>query len=217
MMGPSARMSNEAVGILTMMCACSIYIACQALDLRALHTSFVSKVECIFMSTTAKVFGSLDPEELKAVQSALKAHVAPSWSSTGKLDLFSRCELVVSSAIPVVAAATTGRCVADLIQWKEQTTKEVFEEWTQTFKDFSNSPHTAKLLGRGSQALYKFVRNELGVPFHEGFVEHPTLNDTEHRGRAKRTIGGWVSIIHTSLKSGVLYRTLMSCIEDIPS
>ena len=211
----SARMSDHAVGILAMMCACSIYITCQALDLRALHRDFVSKLDCIFTSTTAEIFHSLNPEELRAVQSALKAHVAPSWGSTGKLDLLNRCELVVSTALPIVAAVTTGRSVADLIRWKEQTTRKVYAEWTHTSKSFSSSPHTAQLLGRGSRTLYNFVRKELEVPFHEGFIEHPALNDTEHRGRSKKTIGAWVSIIHTSLKNGVLFGELKSCIEDL--
>jgi phenylalanine ammonia-lyase len=40
----SARYTMQAVEMMSLMCACSLYITCQALDLRALHLAFLKKL-----------------------------------------------------------------------------------------------------------------------------------------------------------------------------
>lgn len=70
----SARMSVDAVDILTKVSACSVYVACQALDLRTLHAGFVSKARDVLSSITARLFSaSMEPEQLIPLQSALEA------------------------------------------------------------------------------------------------------------------------------------------------
>lgn len=209
----SARMSHTAIDILTNMSACSVYITCQALDLRALHMEFVRKAIEIIKSLTTSLFPTLDPKDMEALIYALEIHIGPAWGSTGKLDLFARCESLVNSAIPIVAVSLAGGVVSNVLEWKEQTTKAVYEVWTKTFDAFTTNPHTVEVLGKGSQALYRFVRHELAVPFHEGFVEHPTHNIDKLHGRAKKTIGGWVSIIHESIRNGSLSARLMTVVE----
>ena len=206
----SARMSVDAIDVLTKMSACSVYVACQALDLRALHAKFVSKATDAITSVTARSFSAnLKSQQLESLQSALQVHTGSAWNSTGKLDLLARCESLINSAVPIVVAHVNG-LVADLFEWKERATKAVSDVWNQTFNSFSADPHTAQLLGMGSRVLYQFVRHELGVPFHQGFVEHPTINSDRLHGRRKKTIGGWISIIHDSIKSGSLYDGLIA-------
>lgn len=206
----SARMSFDAVDILTTMCACSLFIVCQALDLRALHMTFIEKAAQVLRSTAVSSFAtSLSTDELESLENTLQARTDPSWSSTGKLDLRDRCEALVNSSVPIVAAYAQGP-VSTVREWKSQATNALFEAWDTTFELFAGAPSTAKFLGNGSQVLYRFVREQLGVPFHEGFVEHPTINNDSLHGRPKRSIGGWISIIHDGVQNGALNAALVA-------
>lgn len=210
----SARMTVHAIEILTMMSACSVYVVCQALDLRALHKKFVSNATDAITSVTANLYSAnLESQQLESLQSALQAQMGSAWSSTGNLDLLVRCESLVNSAMPIIVAHVNG-LVTDVLQWKKQATKAISDVWNNTSTSFSTDPHTAQLLGKGSRVLYQFVRHELSVPFHQGFIEHPTTNNQRLHGRPKKTIGGWISIIHDSIKTGSLYDGLMAVAEE---
>ncbi|KAK2877176.1 hypothetical protein FQN49_001370 [Arthroderma sp. PD_2] len=210
----SARMSADAVDILTKMSACSVYVACQALDLRALHMRFVEKALDAISRATAHLFEArVDPQQLELLQSALQAHTGPAWSSTGKLDLRVRCESLIQSALSIVVTYLSGHSADIALEWQRHTTETVWNVWTETFQAFVADPHTASLLGNGSRALYQFVRHDLGVPFHQGFVEHPKCDDRVLNGRPKKMVGGWISIIHESIQKGSLYRGIIAVIE----
>lgn len=210
----SARMSFDAVEILKKMCACSVFVVCQALDLRSLHMKFVNEAIKVLASVTTSLFSSgKDIRDIDVLQEALKAHVGPAWSSTGKLDLHERCHLLVSSAVPILVSHAKGQ-VADIIHWQTQATKAISDLWNDTFETFRAAPHTLSLLGKGSRVLYDFVRNKLGVPFHEGFVEHPTIESNTHGSRSKKTIGGWISVIHASIEDRSIYDGILSLAEE---
>ena len=81
------------------------------------------------------------------------------------------------------------------------------------FTAFCAAPHTPELLGRGSKRLYHFVREQLGVPFHQGLVEHPTVGNAELDGRAKRTIGSWISKVYDAIRSGAIHEPLMELVQ----
>ncbi|KAI0135138.1 phenylalanine ammonia-lyase [Daldinia grandis] len=205
----SARMSAQATEILTLMTAAHLYASCQAVDLRALHNLFVQKATKILASVTAQFFsGSLSSDELVVLQKALAAHVYPSWSSSGKKDLPDRCKSLVSTAVPIVVQRIKGS-VTDVVQWEEQAAKAIYAEWEKTFDTFRAEPHTPGVLGKGAKVLYQYVRQTLGVPFHQGFVEHPTIQADKLDGRPKKTIGGWISIVHDAIKDGSLYGPLI--------
>ncbi|KAH8816718.1 phenylalanine ammonia-lyase [Xylogone sp. PMI_703] len=210
----SARMSMQAVEVLTMMCACSLYAGCQALDLRALHLLFKRKAVKAISSVTASSFTpGLKPEELDSLQRALEVHFAASWDTTGKLDLHHRCQKLVESALPFILEKVNDNVpIPCILEWENRAAEAAFDVWNKTFNEFCLEQHTAELLGNGSSVLYRFVRKELGIPFHQGFVEHPTATNTQLGGRCKKTIGGWISIIYGALQNGVLYSSLMTLV-----
>jgi phenylalanine ammonia-lyase len=62
-----------------------------------------------------------------------------------------------------------------------------------------------------AKQLYECVRQDLGVPFHQGLAEHPTPDSAPNiDGRPKKTIGSWIQMIHESLCDGRLHRQLMN-------
>lgn len=82
--------------------------------------------------------------------------------------------------------------------------------------DFFHEQDTASYLGHASKRMYAYVRHELGVPFHQGFVENPLPSDAEDggiNGRAKKTIGSWISIVYEALRSGDMHPQIMGCLE----
>ncbi|KAH8880798.1 phenylalanine ammonia-lyase [Thozetella sp. PMI_491] len=205
----SARMSFDAFDILSKMCACSTYVVCQALDLRALHMAFVEKASDAMQSITDRHFSAaLAPERLSILQETLRSQTLPAWSSTGKLDLAARCQALVRTAVPILVTHVDGT-VAQVQAWQVETTATVLNIWKDNFASFCANPHTEALLGNGSRVLYQFVRKDLGVPFHLGFIEHPTAKSQTLGNRPKKTIGGWISIIHDAITSGSLCSALM--------
>ncbi|OTB05994.1 hypothetical protein M426DRAFT_21420 [Hypoxylon sp. CI-4A] len=210
----SARMSEHAIEILTFMAAAHLYASCQAVDLRALHVDFVDGAKNVIKSITEHYYSSsLSASELEALQKELAAHVSPSWASSSKKDLADRCESLASSAIPIVVKHTKG-VATNVIDWKEEVIRDAYLLWRRSFDVFKIAPHTPKVLGKGGKVLYNFVRNELGVPFHQGFVEHPTIKVDSLNGRAKRSVGGWVSIVHDAIKDGSLYGPLLKLASE---
>lgn len=210
----SARMSAHATEILTMMSAAHLFAGCQAVDLRALHMSFVRKaIETIASITTQSFSDSLATEELEALQKELAGHAFPSWSSSSKKDLPERCEILLSTAVPIIVKYIKGN-VSEVTQWRDTATEAVKSLWEKTYAAFCAEPHTPNVLGKGSKVLYEFVRQELKVPFHQGFVEHPTNKVDQLNGRPKKTIGGWISIIHDAIKGGSLYGPLIALASE---
>lgn len=205
----SARMSADAVDVLMKMCACHIYVVCQALDLRALHLGFIKKVTETIGALTQRLFANgMTSQDFQALEDTLGAHIGPSWSSTGKMDLEARCKALVSSLTPILLDHIQGS-IESIVSWKNEANSVLWSLWHDHFNAFIKSPNTPTLLGRGSSALYDFVRDKLQIPFHQGFIEHPTLKSDQLDGRHKKTIGGWISIIHDSIDNGTLYDSLM--------
>lgn len=209
----SARLSMQSVDILTMMCACSLYAGCQALDLRALHMTFKQKAAEVLASVTDSLFAAvMEATDLHCLQRALETHVYTSWDTTGKHDPHDRCKLLTETALFHLVDRVVGP-VSAIREWQTRSSQAVYAVWVSTFDAFCQSQHTAELLGSGSRSLYRLVREELGVPFHQGFVEHPTAADAELDGRAKRTVGGWISMVHDAIQRGALYTQLMELVS----
>jgi len=210
----SARISQQAIEVLMLMSACSLYCGCQALDLRALHMTFVRDVIRELAPINSDAFGScMEPNDLASLQNALGSHFAIQWNNTGKLDLEERCTSLVASSIPIVVAITHGK-VANIVTWRDRASAKALEVWKSSLERFSERPYTSEMLGKGSKALYNFIRGELGVPFHHGLIEHPTRDSDTLHGRPKKTIGGWISIIHEAIREGVIYEPLMRLVEE---
>ncbi|KAM0450748.1 hypothetical protein ACHAPV_010279 [Trichoderma viride] len=208
----SARVSMQAVDVLTLMCAVSLYTGCQALDLRVLHRTFLERVEASVEPVTAQW---LVPQ----LQTILRDHWAASWSSTGTLDLRPRCEHLVDSAIPKILSSLTQGCISvptgNVSAWRDAAIDAIWRTWVKTWKEFKAAPSTASYLGTGSRVLYEYVRQELSVPFFQGYVEHPTAISLQLDGRPKRTIGEWISIVAEAIRDGRVPNILFGKLQDI--
>lgn len=204
----TSRFSMQAVEILSIMCACHVYVACQALDLRALHLKFVEQAPAVLSGVTAQLVQISDSDKTQ-LEAALKVHICSTWPKLNTLSSEDRCKEVARSALDVLveffsgsSSSSPGLSVHDLREWKSLAAVALDDSYKATAARFFANPHTEELLGRGSRAVYRTVRHTLGVPVHLGFQEHPTAVSDSLHGRDKKTIGSWISIIYEAVRGG---------------
>lgn len=224
----SSRYTMQAVELVSLMCACSLYIGCQALDLRVLHLTFLQRSTPQLQTLTSNLFSDhLSDPDLATLNAALSTHIQESWPTTTRLPVPDRIEQVITTALPILFQAfasstastdpSTGTSqppsFTDLQTWKSRASALLNEIYEATAHAFFTAQHTEEMLGTGSKILYQTVRRQLGVPFHQGFVEHPTAQSDTHAGRSKKTVGSWVSIIYEAIQDGRLLDPLMASLQ----
>jgi phenylalanine ammonia-lyase len=211
----SARMSMESIDLLRLMCACSLYAGCQALDLRVLHQTFLQKAIEEIQQVSANWLvkhGPFPVVELNEALEALRHHIPDAWKTTGKLDMKERCEALVTLCLPIMVDFAAKMDI--LPYWRGQANRAVWKAWNTTSEQFLQQQNTVEYLGVASKSLYLTVRRDLKVPFHTGFVEQPAVDSKTLGNREKRTVGGWISIIYDALKDGRAYDPLMKQIRE---
>ncbi|KAG2421918.1 phenylalanine ammonia-lyase [Aspergillus terreus] len=214
----SGRYTMQAVELVSLMSAAYLYIVCQALDLRALHLAFLEKVVPRIAVVTAETIGAeMNEAERNALSAAIGDAIATAWPTTTRVPLTDRCTKTVQAAVPAIvdAASTASLRLSDLSAWQNRAAVVMTQIYQETADAFIAQPHTVQMLGAGSKTLYQMVRETLRVPFHRGFVEHPTNQSTELDGRDKKTVGSWISIIYESLRKGELQAPLMTLLQEV--
>ncbi|PWY93433.1 phenylalanine ammonia-lyase [Aspergillus sclerotioniger CBS 115572] len=221
----SARYTMKAVDIVSMMGACSLYVACQALDLRVLQLTFFQRLQQTVTETTKEAFERvLEPREIDTLAQHLFETMKSHWPTTSRLDLRDRCERVVEMTLPVFFGALVpphrqdSRLFAAINVWKTVNFSRLEAIYRDVLAEFCASQPTAEHLGVGTKAVYTSIRHDLGIPFHQGFIEHPSANYGELpetiNGRAKKTVGGWISVVYEALRDGTLSGTILSAFKQ---
>ncbi|KAE8151155.1 L-Aspartase-like protein [Aspergillus avenaceus] len=214
----SSRYTMQAVQIVSLMCACSLYIGCQALDLRVLHLTYLETIRPQLHLLTSEIFSTYLPDtELAALADSLNDSIAKTWPTTTRLSIPERVQAAVESAMPALLNALKDRQgleLSTLNKWKEQAIALLNQTYQQTADAFFKRQTTEEHLGAGAKILYRTVRWGLGVPFHQGFVEQPTADNDTMDGRAKKTVGSWISIIYEAIRDGRLMAPFMESLTN---
>ncbi|KAJ6008234.1 hypothetical protein N7540_012210 [Penicillium herquei] len=220
----SARYSMQAAEVVSLMTSAFIYAACQALDLRAMHLAFLETLPDVINITMSEFTGVMLTKEIDMLASAIKNKMATTWWKTSKLEASARCEIIVESTLPLIFQAildskrpSNTHSVDALVvikEWKTQTVACLVEAYDANKNTFFAHQHTEKLLGAGSKIIYRAVRHDLQVPFHQGFIEHPTAESATLNGRPKKSVGSWISIIYQALRNGDLHKPLMQWVSE---
>lgn len=211
----SARRTMEAVDLVAHMCACHIYVSCQAVDLRACHLLFLNTLrDRVLKDTTEKgpfhTFGLTEVQAEKLIEAIFPVFEL-AWYNNNAGCWKSRIEPAVDAAMaPATQFLSTHdvECsISSLAIFKKTLHKAVAELASATF--YPNTAirpvDVATMLGDGSAQLYTWVRSKLGVPTQCGIDDDPLYN--AHKGLStenKKTIGSWVSIVYESLKSDLM-------------
>ncbi|RAK73623.1 phenylalanine ammonia-lyase [Aspergillus fijiensis CBS 313.89] len=225
------RYAADAVEVLALMTATFLYVLCQALDLRVLQTEFLRDVrlkvdaltdEVVAAASCQGTAAAADPSILQHIRTTIWAELMYHWSRSSTLDLADRCTSTATSTAGTLldllpspdAGAGAGETEGPSLRaWKRTlacTLRESYETVRATrFTQTTTSLPTPNYLCGASRRLYAFVREELGVPLHRGFADHPTVDRTQSAG--KLTIGSQVSKVYMALREGRLRRVLLEC------
>lgn len=208
----SARRTAEAADILAHMCACHIFVSCQAVEMRANHIRFLDTIETQLKDTTPT--GVLRDLGLNEAHVSLLAELLfpiikstwYHWNATTWRDRIPHVIDAVMSPVTDYLATNENTCsMASLISFKNQF-QTVFQSTAE--KMFLPSPtiapaEVAAKLGDGSAQLYTWVRSTLNIPLHRGLADDPLYNARKGLPTDdKKTIGSRVSAIYESLLRG---------------
>lgn len=218
----SARMTHKALEVLSLMGAACLFVGCQALDLRALQVEFLEEAVAGAERVTLEILGGhLDESVIGEVLGDLRTRIPEAWKEASRLDVPDRAKAIGDAAVLGLVrtqkggVGSSGMVDLDLAEnWRCAVEKQASVTYRDVCQRFFARPSTEKHLGVGSRALYRKIRHELGVPFHQGVVEHPgtedhIVYDGETR-RPRKTIGSWISVIYQGLLDGRIYEALYS-------
>ena len=222
----SARYAMQSAEIVQMMCASSIYVGLQAVDLRVMHKTFFRRFKALAETTIRKVFSGyvdlrqMNEEDMKSLTSHVWNVLPKAWYENANSDARPRCEKVAKATVEPIMRflhkfPVDGEGVSILglySDWIVQLEHDMYHSYLSHREKFFSKPTTVSHLGKGTKVLYRFVREELGVPFHRGLVEDPVISG-EIDVRPVKTIGSWISVIYEAIKDGRLCGAVLKSMQ----
>lgn len=219
----SARYTHTAADLLSRLSAAHLLIVCQALDLRAMHSAFLSVVEPSFYTLTSQIFGPickipemhsvLWPALLLALDAKTTEDPAPRFGSTASS--------LQSTILPLIDTDKDSLCISLLFDWTDRVTALLSESYESTLAEYLDRGDASPLLGRAAQRMYLFVRKDLKVPFlHEKMLRGPASSSGNHELDATvehehvLTIGDHITVLHEAIRQGVLNVPVMEALEE---
>lgn len=224
----SARMTQQAVELVSLMVSSGLFIGCQALDLRALQRNFFDALPTAIGDVNGAAFATcFAAEELAGLNRQVINRVEEAWKGASRLDVADRFDKIIESVLPVLIWSLQGgqseptmalmAGVGLLQSWEEAFRHRLAAVYRDTFARFQKEPNTTEYLGVGSRALYTAVRDKIKVPFHLGVTDHPVgFDDYGEPGRSRKTVGSWISAIYEALLEGKITDALYGAVGDAP-
>jgi phenylalanine ammonia-lyase len=223
----AARYTLEAVEVLSLMGATTIYVLCQALDLRCLHLEFFEQAKPAIYDIVDQIFKhdyNDQEQSLQYLQSAAWKALMDKWVTLSHLDLVDRGKVAVRESIGSFLDSLThlpnyliiggnSNQLALVRAYEQEAADKLSKVYDDNRKWFFEHQTTPKYIGKGSKIIYDFVRFEMGIPMHRGIVDHPTFRDEPPRPESN----GQVNRIscESGDRPGVRDRILGSFASDI--
>lgn len=232
----SARYTDTAVDILAIMCACTLYGVCQALDLRSMMRIFEGKLKESFDKsiTVLQEWFGVSEEWGVGARTKIWEYVKVELDKTTTLDARDRFRRIMTGIKAPLLELLGEECLnaSDILfhikEWTETSTADAVILFEETRREYLAAGDASGLLGRSSKRLYQFVRRYLNVPMHRGVIDHPTYQTPAQNGVTsiangasahgdewrKKTIGHWISVIHEAIKSDEIMDVVVECLKD---
>ena len=213
----SARYTLDALDVLAQLAAAHLVAVCQALDLRALNAAFLARLEPDFHGMLA---GDLHPhltdsEHLDTLQKVCWSAFTMRLDTTTTLDSTARITSAVAHVQPLVFAALTPstESFASLASWTERAGAHALGLYYAVRDWYMQGEGAGNMLGQASEKMYRYVREELGVPLVGAeTLKTPTLGIGEEKGV---TMGDLNGRVREAMSEGGLYRVVVDCLKEI--
>jgi phenylalanine ammonia-lyase len=223
----SARYTHMAIDVLSLMSSAYLFALCQALDLRAMHISYLQSLQPPLECITNNIWGPiLHPAKLDTANGRFWKHMLQALDATVTKDSTTRFVEIAKSALPVLIECCgdlqrDAPCFLNAIQrWTDEVAVKCYEVFITNRLQYFANPDASPHLGAASKRMYKFVREELQIPFHRGLQDYPVSNSPEAGGtfpssdeRVANT-GTWISTIYEALRDGKLMIPVLRCLEE---
>lgn len=226
----SARYTHTAIEVLQQLMATHLAALCQALDLRAMHMTFLQCYEEVFhwlVSDSYYSKGSLMPN--KIFTGRLWKRLVKALDSTVSMDAEDRFLHVAKSL------RTTFLDDEDFNKSSEQNPLKALEDFidvlASSLKNFWCAHRGAYImqgdatheLGRASKRIYRFIRHQLGVPFLcTAKLETPepeqfngNLGPISGRGKEAPTVGSYTGSIYRAIQNGTMAKVVVDVLQEV--
>lgn len=211
----SARYTHTALGVITHMIAAHVLALCHGLDLRCLQREYFQSLRPRLATITAEKFGAhLDEPSLSELSVRLWDRFQLEFHQSTCSDSDLRFPAIVKKMQGEILACSelnnTETLFSSLTSWRDECTQLALHEFRTLVATYDSSAHTAPYLSAASRKIWKFVRTELDIPFHDG---QATLNGFEGVYKGE-TIGGMVTRIYSAMQDGSLVTVAMDAFAD---
>lgn len=211
----SARYTHTALDVLSQLAAAHLLALCQALDLRAMHFRFLEGLEPMLKAETIKSLSG--PAIFSGDENALDNLWTTIWTRLKKLldesvamESTARFDFVIGTLQPLLLneAVASAESMMSIRNWTQEMPKLMLVCYSYNRNAYFKNGDASFLLGLASKKMYKFIRQELGVPFlHSDGAKDPGV-DTG-------TVGRYVSVIYNAIRDGKLFDPVMETLGEI--
>lgn len=226
----SARYTMEAVELVSLMTATQLYTVCHSLDLHVMHIETMKEIENSVRDMFLRLVRIVLPRPAAAsawtcVSEAIRAGL----NNNEAKSIYRRSRNATEATVgPLIQALEHCRTPDDcqnamrvVSTWKSMCLTAIIKAIQRVRQRFSSpdeGPTTLRYLGHASTVMYKYVREELGVPLHKSLIDHPTQPRSEHENaqtveEERRMIDFYINVIYDALRDGRLYKALMESME----
>lgn len=210
----SGRQTLQAVECLSMLQAWSLYILCQAFDIRALQDKVAAMLPDTIRASIKLHFDEwMDDATQEAIAAEVLKHMSKRLDETSSKDLTDRLFETYQDASSVLVqyfselpSGGGADPLRNIVKWRAAgvaETEKLYRQVTVEFLDNPHACHASHLLGKTKRA-YEFVRKTLGVPMHG----KENLHEFRGEYHQSTTSGAYVSVIYASIRDGELYNML---------
>ncbi|EPQ32154.1 uncharacterized protein PFL1_00351 [Pseudozyma flocculosa PF-1] len=217
----SGRQTLQAVECLSMIQAWSLYLLCQALDIRALQAEVALMLPGYIKTSLARFFGTwMDESVQTSIAGKVLQQLSKRLDETSSKDLRDRLVETYQDASSVLVAYFSelpsgggADPLRNIVSWRAAgvaETEKIYRQVTEKFLEDPYACHASGLLGK-TKRVYEFVRKTLGVPMHG----KENLHEFQGEYAEWNTTGGYVSVIYAAIRDGELYAMLGELEKDL--
>ncbi|PWN99527.1 putative phenylalanine ammonia-lyase [Tilletiopsis washingtonensis] len=221
----SARYTVKAIETFSQLLSWTLYLLCQAVDLRAMQRQTGELVRVQLKDSLASFFGKwLDEAEQALLAKRVFARISRRFDETGALVLQSRMhESYLQGAdelstyfAELPSSAGNGEVLRTIMAWRKHSVAEMCERHhalTAEFLADANGTPATPYLAPTTGVMYTYVRQTLGVPLagREHFAGFKGA-----AGQLGENNGAQVSKIYRAIRSGELYTVLVDIASTLP-